>query len=98
MAAYRRKNAEQKGEDTDPEVQFIEVLGERSQLYTLAKSYWTKMAPNMRQRLVTTVVCGEWASMEQSVVLMSRDSSELHVRTGTRPTPSETSTGTCLLW
>ena len=37
------------------------------------------MAPNMRQRLVTTVVRGEWASMEQSVVLMSRDSSELCV-------------------
>ena len=86
LVAYRRREAEQEGEDTDPEVLLgqmrgMEALGKWSQLHTPPERCWSKGAPDTRQsmaRMASTAAWGrdEWASMEQSVVLQPRDNQD----------------------
>ena len=86
LEAYGRREAEQEGEDTDPEVLLgqmrgMEALGKWSQLHTPPERCWSKGAPDTRQsmaRMASTAAWGrdEWASMEQSVVLQPRDNQD----------------------
>ena len=86
LVAYRRREAEQEGEDTDPEVLLgqmrgMEALGKWSQLYTPPERCWSKGAPDTRQRMARMASTAAWgkdesASMEQSVVLRPRDNQD----------------------
>merc|ERR1712155_420947 len=83
LDAYKKKEAAA-DDDIDPEVllgqmRCMEALGEWSQLHTLSEAHWGNVGPETRQRMARMASTaawgrGEWASMEQSVSLLPRDS------------------------
>ena len=86
LEAYKRKEGQGPDGTTDSEVllgqmRCMEALGEWSQLHTLSEAHWGNVGPETRQRMARMASTaawgrGEWASMEQSVSLLPRDSQD----------------------